>query len=278
MLQHAQKPRSVIRPRSHPLGETVREVWEFRELLWRLAARDITIRYRQTVLGVAWVVLQPLLSAAIFAGVFGAVGRFPSGGRPYFLFALVGMVAWTLFATIVTRGSTSVVNQILLVTRVYFPRILLPLSVGGAALVDLLVGLVLSVILAVAFRIPVGLQLALLPAWALIVVLGAMGCGMLAASLAVRYRDVQYLLPVVVQILLFASPVAYGSGAITGRFRTVVLLNPLTGALDAFRWSLLATPPPNWGLVVYSAIAAVALFIGGTLVFNRRERDFADVI
>jgi lipopolysaccharide transport system permease protein len=257
---------------------SVREAWHFREVFLRLAGRDITVRYRQTVLGVAWVILQPLLSAAIFAVLFGAIGRFPSGGKPYFLVALAGMVGWIFFSTLVARGSIAIADQVEMVTKVFFPRILLPLSVAGAAAMDLAVGVATVLVAAIVFRSLPDFGVVLLPVWVAILLLGGSGTGLIAASLMVKFRDVRLIVPVLLQLLLFSSPVAYSMSAVSGRYQVLLMVNPLSGAIEGFKWSLTGSTPPSMGSIVYSMAASIVVWLIGLAVFVRREREFADVI
>jgi lipopolysaccharide transport system permease protein len=247
--------------------------------LTRFAARDITLRYRQTALGVTWVVLQPLLGAGILAFVFGNVAGLPApAGIPYFLFSLVGMVGWTAFSQIATRASNSLVGNTQLVQKVFFPRLLLPLSTVLSTLVDVGVSLGLVAVLVVVNNITPGLGLVTLPLWLALFLAVGLGVGLGASALMVRFRDVQYVLPVAVQLLLFLSPVAYSLAKVPASARTLYELNPLAGLLEGFRWSVLGTPAPSVGLTLYSGASSLLLLLIGLLVFHRMERGFADVI
>jgi lipopolysaccharide transport system permease protein len=269
----------ILRPKKSWLPANPDELWEFRSLLVRFAARDITLRYRQTALGVIWVVLQPLLGAGILSFVFGNVAGLPApAGIPYFLFSLVGMVGWTAFSQITIRASASLVGNADLVQKVYFPRLLLPLSTVLSTMVDVLVSLGLVAVLLVFNDIPVGVAVLTVPIWLFLFVSVALGVGLAAAALMVRFRDVQYVLPFGVQLLLFLSPVAYSLSAVPASSLTLYELNPLAGLLEGFRWSLLGTPAPSATLIVYSVTASLALLLVGLLMFHRLERGFADVI
>ncbi|MEY2420249.1 MAG: lipopolysaccharide transport system permease protein [Acidimicrobiaceae bacterium] len=273
------KPRLTITPRRRWLAINLAELLEFRSLLSRFAARDVTLRYRQTALGVAWVVLQPLLGAGILSFVFGSVAHLPGpAGVPYFVFSLTGMVAWTTFSQITTRASSSLVGNAQLVSKVYFPRLLLPLSTVLSTLIDVGVSLGLLGVLMLLYGVHPGPALVLLPVWLLLLVSASLGIGMGAGALMVRYRDVQYLLPVAVQFLLYASPVAYALSAVPASARRVYELNPLTGLLEGVRWSVLDSTRPSSGLLLYSVATSVLLLIVGLLFFTRAERRFADVI
>jgi lipopolysaccharide transport system permease protein len=274
----APQPWLVIRPRSGWAAIDLRELWRFRDLLLTLALRDVKLRYRQTLLGAAWVVLQPLLGAAIFAFVFGLVARLPSEGTPYFVFSFAGLSAWTLFQTTFTRASTCLTQNANLVSKVYFPRLVLPLSTALGSALDFVISLALLAVFQAVYGVAPGPALLLLPVWFLLLTMLALGLGLAAASLSARYRDVQYILPVLLQLAMYASPVAYALEVVPDRWRTAYQLNPLAGLMEAFRWSLLGTPAPAaWPLAV-SALVAVGAFLGGALLFRRAERSFADVL
>lgn len=270
--------RFVITPPARVDLPRARELWDAREVLYRFGQRDVILRYRQTVIGVAWVLLQPLASAGIFAIVFGRVAQLPSQGVPYFVFAFVGTLAWNLFSSVVSRSSSSLVANQALVSKVFFPRMLVPLSTSISVIIDFLVSLTLGIVLVAAFGIGFGWQVLLVPVWALLVILLASGIGLVASALMVKYRDVGYVLPWLVQFGLYASPVAYSLEAVPDNLLIVFNLNPMTWALEAFRFSLLGLPaPPLWqiaGLVV----VALGAFVTGALVFQKFERGFADFI
>lgn len=273
------RPRVTIRPRTSWLPADPRELWDFRELLRRFAARDVTLRYRQTALGVTWVVLQPLLGAGILSFVFGTVaGLAGPEGIPYFVFALTGMVAWTAYSQTALRSSGSLVANAQLVGKVFFPRLLLPISTTLSTLVDVAVSFALLAVLLVVNRIWAGPAILLLPVWLLLLLLFGLGLGLVSSALMVRYRDVQFVLPVGIQLLLFASPVAYSAASAPESAQWAFAINPLTGLLEGFRWSVLGTAAPSTGAIVYAVVASLATFLVGLAIFSRLERQFADVI
>lgn len=272
------RPRVTIRPQSRWTFLDLRQLWEFRDLFRSLATRDVKLRYRQTALGAIWVVLQPLLAAGVLSFVFGRVARLPSEGVPYFVFAFAGLLGFNTFSSTVTKASSSLISNSAMVSKVYFPRQLLPISVVGSTVIDFGVALGMMVVLLVVAGINPGTAAFMVPVWLAIVLLFAMGVGLLTASLTVRYRDVQYVLPVAVQLALYASPVAYSLTTAPRDARSVLLANPLTGVLEGFRWSLLGTSHLHVGAAVYSAVAAVVAFLVGSIAFSRMERQFADVI
>lgn len=271
-------PHLVLEPRRRSAFADLGEVWQFRSLLGQLARRDITLRYRQTALGAIWVVLQPLIAAGLFALVFGRVAHLKSNGVPYIVFSYAGLLAWNAFSTYLSKAAGSLVGNSALVSKVYFPRIVLPLSTMAGTVLDFLVSLVMMAVLLVATSTTPGWGLVLLPVWLLLVLMLSSGLGLLMASLAVRYRDINYVLPVLVQFLLYASPVAYALTAVPHSLRPYFIANPLTGLLEAFRWSLLGTGSLHASYVLYSAGFAIVALVVGWWAFDRMERSFADVI
>jgi lipopolysaccharide transport system permease protein len=272
-------PTRILRARKSWLAADPRELWEFRGLMLRFAARDLTLRYRQTALGVVWVILQPLLAAGILAFVFGNVADLPApDGIPYFLFTLVGTVGWTAFSLVATRSSGSLVANAPLVQKVFFPRVLLPISTACSTMVDLAVSLCLFAAVLVVQGAHSGVGIITFPIWLAMFVTLGLGLGLASCSLNVRFRDVGYVLPVLVQFLLFLSPVAYTLDAVPASARTLYELNPLAGLLEGLRWSLLGTPRPSLGLSLYSISVSIVVFVFGFLLFHRLEREFADVI
>jgi len=272
------KPYLVIRPTAGLAALNLHEIWPYRDLLATLAERDIKVRYKQTSLGVIWVILQPLLAAGIFSFVFGSIANLPSDGVPYFLFAYAGMQGWTLFSNVLTRSSACLVGNAHLISKVYFPRFILPLSTLGAILVDFGVAMGMMAVLMVVYQVVPGWGLLLLPLWMGILTALGMGIGLWLAALTVQYRDVAYVLPVAMQMLMYASPIAYASSAVPERYQTLFFLNPLAGLLDAFRWSLLGVGAPRWDSLAVSAIVSVAALIFGAFAFKKMERKFADTI
>ncbi len=269
---------TVIEPRTGWAALNLREVWQYRDLLLTLAMRDVKLRYRQTALGAAWVILQPLIAAGIFSVVFGRVAKLPSDGLPYFLFAYAGLLGWNAFSTTLTKASTCLVGNAQLVSKIYFPRLVLPLSTVFSSLIDFGVALAMMVVLMVLYHIVPTLALLLLPVCLVLVLLLAVGFGLIGAALTVSYRDVQFVLPVLMQLVLYATPIAYSVSAIPHRLRLFFFINPLSGLLEAFRWSLLGTRHLTAGMFAYSAFFAVFAFVFGAFAFKRMERKFADVI
>jgi len=267
-----------LAPGHRSVARELAETWQARDLLFTFADRDLRLRYRQTALGAAWVVLQPLVAAGIFTFVFGTVAHLSSDGRPYLLFTFAALTGWNLFSGTLTRASACLVGNASLVSRVYFPRLILPLSVIPAALVDFAVSLGMFAALLVVYHVTPTAAIVTLPLWILLLAAGAFGAGLVAAALTVKYRDVQYVLPVLVQLLLYASPVAYAASRVPERWRALYGLNPLVGAIEGLRWAMLGTDVPDAGAVTWSVLAAALAVAAGVIVFRRMERSFADVI
>jgi lipopolysaccharide transport system permease protein len=254
-----------------------RELWRYRELVAFLALRDLQVRYKQAAFGMLWAVVQPLAGLVVFTVVFDRLAKVPSDGVPYPLFALVGMTVWTLFSGGLNGATTSLVANAALVSKVYFPRIAAPLASVLPRLVDFAVALgLLAVLLVVTGRLP-GVQVVLLPLVALWTVVLAFGVGLALATVQVRFRDAHHALTLLVQLWLYASPVAYPSSLVPDEWRWAYALNPVAGILDTARWVLLDTAPPGWPVAVSLAVTAVLLVLG-LRTFARGERRFADVI
>lgn len=253
------------------------ELWAYRELVFFLALRDVKARYKQALFGFGWAVLQPVAGVAVFTFVFRGVADIESEGIPYPLFALVGLLAWTYFASCVSVGTASLVENAALVTKVYFPRLAAPVSALLPGLVNLLPGLAVMVLLMAYYGVTPGPEVVLLPVCLLAMMAAALGAGLLLATLNVRYRDVGTVIGTLVQLWLFASPVAYPSSAVPGDWRWLYAVNPMSGVIDSLRWSLLDGPAPGAELLI-SAASCVALLGAGLLYFASAERRFADVI
>lgn len=271
------KPRRIsAEPPS--VSASIRDLLASRDLFVLLIAREFRVRFKQSALGIGWVVLQPLIPALIFAVVFGAFARLPSGGAPYLLFALSGMVIYVFFSTAASRAGTSFLRDSALLTKVHFPRALLPLASGASAVVDFGVGvLVLVVIGAVIGTVP-GMSFIAVPLVALGALILGLGLGFAVAALSARFRDFALALPFLLQLLLYASPVVYSVELIPESVRGIYALNPLVALIEAFRWALLGTVPPSlWHVAEGLATGAVVTLIG-TYVYRRQSIDLTDVI
>jgi lipopolysaccharide transport system permease protein len=268
----------VIEPRSGWAALDLREIWQHRNLLLTLAGRDTKLRYKQTALGVAWVLLQPLLAAAIFAFVFGKVLHAKSDGVPYYMFCFGGLLAYNAFISTLTKISACVVGNSQLVSKVYFPRLILPLSTIGSTLIDFLVAGAVMVGMMAYTKIWPGSEVLLLPVWLALMITLALGLGLYTSALMVSYRDLQYVVPVLLQFILYASPVMYPVSQVPERFWLWYYANPIAGLLEAFRWSLTGKGAIHWNAVAYSAAVVAIVFVVGAFSFKKMERRFADVI
>lgn len=268
----------TIRPTTGWAALNLKELWDFRDLLGTFASRDVRLRYRQTALGATWVVTQPLMAAGIFSLVFGRIAKLPSDGVPYFLFAFAGVLCWNLFASTLGKVASCLTGNAHLISKVFFPRLILPLSTVLSSLIDFGVALVMLVVLMVINRVYPGWGVLLLPVWMLLTLMLAVGIGLYAAALAVSYRDVQYVLPVLTQFLMYASPVAYAVSAVPPRLRAFYFFNPLAGLTEAFRWSLIGRGSVDPFHIVTSVLLSVVVFVAGVVAFKQMERKFADVI
>ncbi len=255
----------------------LRELWPYRELVYFLALRDLKARYKQAFFGISWAIIQPVAGVTVFTIVFRKLASISSGGIPYLAFAFLGLLVWTYFAASVNAATTSLVANAALVTKVYFPRIAAPVAALVPGLAEFAIGLVLLAAIMVHYRIVPGWAAVTLPAWLLAAMIVALGAGLLVASLNVKYRDVGAVMPVLVQLWLLATPVAYPSSLVHGGWRWVYALNPMAAVVDGFRWSLLGAEAPGTEALV-SVAAAIALLAFGLLYFLRTERKFADVI
>ena len=272
------RPLITIRPASGWATPDLREVWGFRDLLVTLAGRDLKVRYKQTALGVLWVVLQPLLAAGVFSFVFGSVAKLSSEGYPYLLYSFAGLVGWNLFSNVLNKVSGCLVGNANLISKVFFPRLVLPLAGVGSCLVDFLISLAMMAVMLACYRVVPSGTLWLFPAGVLVLAVMATGLGLWTAALMVSYRDVGYILPVATNILLYASPVAYSLAAVPPELRWAYQLNPLTPPLEAMRNSLLGLPAGDNRLLALSAVVAAVVLAAGMYAFKRMERSFADVI
>ncbi len=254
------------------------EALKYRELLGFLVWRDIKIRYKQTALGGAWAILQPLLSMAIFSVVFGRLAGLDSDGVPYPLFAYAALVPWTYFSTAVSQAASSLVDQERLLTKVYFPRALMPAAPVAGGLLDFAVAFALLLLMQAFYGITPGWGIVALPCFLALAVAAALGIGFWLAALNVEYRDVRYVVPFCLQALLFATPVAYSSSLVPERWRPLFGLNPMAGVIEGFRWSLFDLPGPSWAMIAVSLATTIGLLGSGYLYFARMERTFADRI
>jgi lipopolysaccharide transport system permease protein len=256
----------------------LRELWEYRELLYFLVWRDVTVRYKQTVIGAAWAIIQPLMTMIVFSVIFGAFVGVPSDSVPYPVFAFAALLPWQLFANALSSAGNSLVGSQNLITKVYFPRLLIPISSVLGGLVDFAIAFVVLLGLMLWFGIAPTLAVLTLPLFILLALATALAIGLWLSALNVQYRDVRYTLPFLTQFLMYAAPIAYPSSVVPEQWRTLYALNPMVGVVEGFRWALLGTAEAPNALVAISAVTVAALLIGGLLYFQRMEATFADVV
>lgn len=256
----------------------LRELWAYRELLFFLTWRDIKIRYTQTALGVTWAILQPLISMAIFSIIFGRLAKLPSGDVPYPVFAFTALLPWQLFAGALSRASTSLVANRNLITKVYFPRLIIPISAAGAGLLDFAISFIMLIILMLFYGITPTWAILWLPALTFLALVIAVAVSLWLSALNVQYRDVEHAIPFLIQAWMYASPVAYSTELIPeGIWQILYGLNPMAGVIQGFRWALLGTDPPG-GLFIASVAVTLFLLVGGLVYFQKMEETFADIV
>lgn len=273
-----QIPEIIIRPSKGWVPLNLRDLWEYRELLYFLIWRDIKVRYKQTALGAAWAVLQPLLTMIIFSIIFGRLAGIPSDGLPYPVFTFAGLLPWQLFAHALTESGNSLVANQQLITKVYFPRLLIPMSAVLAGLVDFLIAFVVLIGLMLFYGITPTWAILFLPLFLLFALGTALAVGLWLSALNVEYRDVRYTLPFLTQIWFFATPIAYSSSLLPEPWRVLYGLNPMAGVVEGFRWALFGKVGGIEPLIVVSALVVCALLFGGMAYFRRMEKTFADVV
>jgi lipopolysaccharide transport system permease protein len=278
-----QKPLRVLKASQGLSFLPLVEVWEFRDLLVTLAARDVRLRYRQAALGMAWALLQPIAGAIVLWFIFSRLANLKTDGIPPFLFGFAGQVAYQAFSSTLNKGGQSLLQNAGLVSKVYFPRLILPLSTILSTFLDFGVNIILLGILQIAFGVGTHIGLLTMPLWIVLITLMAAGAGLIAGSLTALYRDVQYILPIITQLLTFAAPVAWSLTNLSAKLSPLeeqlyLLFLPLSSLLQAFRWSLFGVGEPHWGYVLYASVCAILWFAGGVFVFQKLERRLADVI
>jgi lipopolysaccharide transport system permease protein len=271
-------PVVVLRPSHHWPALNLRELWEYHELLYFLIWRQLKVRYKQTILGASWAIIQPFLAMVIFSVFFGRLAGMPSEGVPYPIFAYAALVPWTYFANALTLASSSLVEHERMLTKVYFPRLMLPMAAVLAGLLDLAIAFLVLLGLAVHYRIALSLSLCVTPLFALLAAGIAVGVGLWLSALNVQYRDVRHITPFLVQIWLFATPVAYPSSLVPEKWRVLYGLNPMAGVVEGFRWALVGKGQPP-GMFLFASISMVVVILtSGLYYFRRTEATFADVV
>ena len=269
---------TIIEPKKGWVPVDLREIWSYRELLYFLTKRDIKVRYKQTVLGGLWAVIQPAFTMVVFTLFFGKLAKVPSDGLPYPIFVYAGLLPWTYFANAVAASSNSLVGSANLITKVYFPRLMVPASAALAGLLDFFIALFVLGALMIYYQFMPGVGLLLFPFLVALTFLCAVGVGLWLSALNVQYRDIRYAIPFLVQIWMFLSPVIYPVSLVQEKYQWLLALNPMGGVIHAYRASLLGHQPVEWPLLVLSAAIIVALFLGGLCYFRRMEKVFADIV
>jgi lipopolysaccharide transport system permease protein len=254
------------------------ELWEYRELLYFLIWRDIKVRYKQTLLGGLWAIIQPVSTMLVFTLFFGALAKMPSDEIPYPLFSFSALVPWTFFANSLSLASNSLVGNANLITKVYFPRLVIPIAAVLSGLVDFVLAFLVLLVMMVGYRYKLGVNTLWLPLFLVLVMITSLGIGLWLSAMNVQFRDVRYLIPFITQFWLFITPIAYPSSLLPEPFRPLYGLNPMAGAIEGFRWALLGVETMPGPIIAVSALTAVILLVSGALYFRRTEKIFADVV
>jgi lipopolysaccharide transport system permease protein len=268
---------TIIRPFSGWQSIDLREIWEYRELAYTFAVRDIKVRYKQTALGAAWAVIQPFFMMVVFSIFFGNLAKIPSDGIPYPLFSYAALLPWTLFAEGITRSTNSMIINANIITKVYFPRLIMPISGVMSPLVDFIIAFAILIGMMFYYGFIPTINILFVPAFILLALMTSLGVGLWLSAFNVQYRDFQYTLPFLIQLWLFASPVVYPSSLLSEPYRWIYGLNPMAGVIEGFRWALLGTNPPST-LIAFSALIVIGILISGAYYFKRMENTFADLV
>jgi lipopolysaccharide transport system permease protein len=254
------------------------EIWEYRELLYFLAWRDVKVRYKQTALGVAWAIIQPFFTMVIFSIFFGKLGRIPSDGIPYPIFSFAALVPWTFFAHGLAQSSNSLVSGAQLIKKVYFPRLVVPVAAVLSGLVDFILAFIVLLAMMLYYGVVPTANVVWLPAFLLLALITSLGVGLWLSTLNVEYRDVRHSVPFITQFWLFATPIAYPSSLLSEPWRTLYGINPMAGVVEGFRWALLGTETRPGPMVIASSLMALLILVSGAFYFRRMEKTFADVV
>ncbi|RPI54054.1 MAG: ABC transporter permease [Acidobacteria bacterium] len=274
----AQLPLVVIEPSQGWIRINLAELFQYRELVFFLAWRDVKVRYKQTVLGAMWAILQPIITMVIFSVFLGRLAKVPSDGVPYPIFAYTALVPWALFATGLTQASNSLVNGANLLRKVYFPRLVMPIASVLVGVVDFLLAFTVLLAMMLLYGFAPTSAVVVIPGLFLLTIMTSLGAGLWLAAFNVRFRDVRYIIPFLVEIWLLATPIAYPSSLLSESWRQVYAINPMVGVVEGFRWALLGTDTAPGPMVLVSSIASALLLVSGVFVFRRMERNLADVV
>jgi lipopolysaccharide transport system permease protein len=277
-ISHDTLPVIRIEPARGWTSLKLRELWNYRELLYFLVWRDVKVRYKQTALGAGWAILQPFMTMVVFSLFFGKLARVPSDGVPYPIFSFAALVPWTFFANGLAQSSNSLVGSSNLITKVYFPRLMIPIATVLSSVVDFALAMCILLGMMFFYGFVPTVNVLLLPLFLLLAFVTSLGVGVWLSALNVKYRDVRYAVPFLTQFWLFATPIAYSSSLLKEPWRTLYGLNPMVGVVEGFRWALLGTSTAPQIMIVVSSLAAIALFVSGTFYFRRMEKTFADIV
>lgn len=277
-MHQAAENLTVIEPKRGWIAFDLREIWKYRELFYFLTKRDIKVRYKQTVLGGLWAIIQPVFTMIVFTLFFGRLAKVPSDGIPYPIFVYAGLLPWTYFANALSASGNSLVGSANLITKVYFPRIIIPASASLAGLLDFFIAMLVLGILMIYYQFLPGIGLLLFPILVALTFLSAVGVGLWLSALNAQYRDIRYAIPFLIQIWMFISPVIYPVSMVSKQYQWLLALNPMGGVINAFRESLLGHQPIDWFLLAISAAIILFLFLSGLYYFRRMEKTFADVV
>ncbi|MBU1086366.1 MAG: ABC transporter permease [Candidatus Omnitrophica bacterium] len=268
----------MIRRRYGLIGVDFKELWRYRELFWFLALRDILVRYKQAVIGITWSIIQPLITMLVFSLIFGKVAKLPSDGVPYPMLVFTALIPWMFFANSMTKASSSIVASTSMISKVYFPRLIIPTSAVISGTIDFCIAFFLLIGMIVWYKIIPTVNIIFLPLFIFFAFMTALAIGLWLSALTAEFRDVIYTVPFFVQAGMYLSPVAYSSSIIPEKWKFLYSLNPMAGVIDGFRWCILGTVMPNWTGIIISVISVLVIFTGGLLYFRKMERTFADVI
>jgi len=271
-------PTLRIAPSKGWVSLKLRELWEYRELLYFLVWRDIKVRYKQTALGATWAIIQPVFTMLVFSLFFGRLGKIPSDGIPYPIFAFAALVPWTFFANGLGQSSNSLVGNANLITKIYFPRLIVPLASVFSGIVDFLIAFIVLLGMMFYYGLAPTLNVLWLPPFVLLALVTSLGVGLWLSALNVEYRDVRHLVPFITQFWLFATPIAYPSSLLPDPWRTIYGLNPMVGVVEGFRWALLGTNTAPGPIIAVSSAVALVILVTGAFYFRRMERTFADIV
>jgi lipopolysaccharide transport system permease protein len=271
-------PITIIEPKKGWVPVDLKEIWDYRELLYFLTKRDIKVRYKQTILGGLWAIIQPVFTMIVFTIFFGRLAKVPSEGIPYPIFVYVGLLPWTYFANAVSASGNSLVGSANLITKVYFPRLIVPASASLAGLLDFFIAMLILGVMMIYYQFIPGISILLFPFLVALTLLCAVGTGLWLSALNVQYRDIRYAIPFLIQIWMFVSPVIYPVSIVDEKYQWVLAINPMGGVINAYRASILGHLPIDWGMLGISAAIIVMIFLSGLYYFRRMEKIFADVV